>query len=49
ANTGEQEAVPFLKEHYEKSTDLSSRLYSAYALLQFGHPEYREAKFTARQ
>jgi HEAT repeat protein len=42
ANTGEQEAVPFLKEHYEKSTDLSSRLYSAYALLQFGHPEYRE-------
>lgn len=42
ANTGEQEAVPFLKEHYEKSTDLSSRLYSAYALLQFDYPEYRE-------
>lgn len=42
ANTREQELVPFLKEHYEKSTDLSSRLYSAYGLLQLGHIEYRE-------
>ena len=42
ANTGEQEPVAFLKEHYEKSTDLSSRLYSAYALLELGHSEYRE-------
>jgi hypothetical protein len=43
ANAGEQEPVPFLKEHYEKSTDLSSRLYSAYALVALGHSEYREA------
>lgn len=42
ANTGEQEPVAFLKEHYEKSTDLSSRLYSAYALTKLGHSKYRE-------
>jgi hypothetical protein len=42
ANAREQESVSFLKEHYEKSTDLSSRLYSAYALLELGHSEYRE-------
>jgi len=42
ANTGEQEPVSFLKEHYEKSTNLGSRLYSAYALIQLGYPEYRE-------
>lgn len=42
ANTGEQEPVPFLKEHYENSTNLGSRLYAAYALLKLGYPEYRE-------
>lgn len=42
ANTGEQKPVTFLKEHYENSTDLSSRLYSAYALVELGHSEYRE-------
>jgi hypothetical protein len=42
ANTKDVNWAPSLKEHYENSTNLGSRLYSAYALLKLGYSEYRE-------
>lgn len=42
ANTKDAKWAPSLKEHYENSTNLGSRLYSAYALLKLGYSEYRE-------
>lgn len=42
ANTKDAKWAPSLKEHYENSTNLGSRLYSAYALFKLGYSEYRE-------